>query len=52
MLREFVEETPWAHVDIAGTAYWEKDRPHLPKGPSGFGVRLLLDLIEGYGRQG
>ncbi len=49
-LREFVEETPWAHIDIAGTAYWDKDRPHLPKGPSGYGVRLLLDLLEGYGR--
>ncbi len=49
-LREFVEETPWAHIDIAGTAYWEKDRPHLPKGPSGYGVRLLLDLLAGYGR--
>jgi leucyl aminopeptidase len=48
-LREFVDETPWAHIDIAGTAWWEKDRPHLPKGPSGYGVRLLLDLIEGYG---
>lgn len=49
-LREFVEETPWAHIDIAGTAYWDKDRPHLPKGPSGYGVRLLLDLLEGYGQ--
>ncbi len=47
-LREFVNDTPWAHLDIAGTAYWEKDRPSYPKGPSGFGVRLLLDLIEGY----
>jgi leucyl aminopeptidase len=47
-LREFVNDTPWAHVDIAGTAWWEKDRPHLPKGPSGYGVRLLLDLVEGY----
>jgi leucyl aminopeptidase len=47
-LREFVEETPWVHLDIAGTAWWEKDRPHLPKGPSGYGVRLLLDLIDGY----
>jgi leucyl aminopeptidase len=47
-LKEFVGETPWAHVDIAGTAWWDKDRPHLPKGPSGYGVRLLLDLLEGY----
>lgn len=44
-LREFVGETPWAHVDIAGTAWWEKDRPHLPKGASGFGVRLALDFL-------
>ena len=49
-LREFVEETPWAHIDIAGTAWWDKDRPHLPKGPSGYGVRLLLDLLEGFGQ--
>lgn len=50
-LREFVEETPWAHIDIAGTAWWDKDRPHLPKGPSGYGVRLLLDLLEGWGER-
>jgi len=47
-LREFVEGIAWAHVDIAATAWWDKDRPHLPKGPSGYGVRLLLDLLEGY----
>ncbi|MFN8547911.1 MAG: leucyl aminopeptidase [Candidatus Eisenbacteria bacterium] len=49
-LSQFVDEVPWAHIDIAGTAWWDKDRPHLPKGPSGFGVRLLLDLLAGYGR--
>ena len=49
-LAQFVESVPWAHIDIAGTAWWDKDRPHLPKGPSGFGVRLLLDLLAGYGR--
>ena len=47
-LAEFVEGRPWAHVDIAGTAWWDKDRPHIPKGASGYGVRLLIDLIEGY----
>lgn len=47
-LAQFVDNVPWAHIDIAGTAWWEKDRPHLPKGPSGYGVRLLLDLLEGY----
>lgn len=44
-LSNFVDSTPWAHIDIAGTAWWEKDRPHLPKGPSGYGVRLLAELL-------
>ncbi len=42
-LRRFVDETPWAHVDIAGTAY-DLDRPYAAKGGSGFGVRLLVEL--------
>ncbi|MFQ6616545.1 MAG: leucyl aminopeptidase [Fidelibacterota bacterium] len=49
-LKEFVGEVPWAHVDIAGTAWWDKDRPYVPAGPSGVGVRLgieLLNLLEG-----
>ena len=46
-LREFVEGTPWAHIDIAGTAWWDKDRPHIPKGASGYGVRLTLDVLSG-----
>lgn len=47
-LGNFVEGVPWAHLDIAGTAYWEKDRPYLPKGPSGFGVRLLIELLRNW----
>jgi leucyl aminopeptidase len=42
-LEEFVGETPWAHVDIAGTA-WDVGRPYVGSGASGFGVRLLVDL--------
>jgi leucyl aminopeptidase len=42
-LEEFVGETPWAHVDIAGTA-WDVGRPYVGNGASGFGVRLLVDL--------
>ncbi len=49
-LREFVEGIPWAHIDIAGTAWWDKDRPHVPKGASGFGVRLSLDFLESFGK--
>ena len=42
-LEEFVGETPWAHVDIAGTA-WDTGRAYVGKGASGFGVRLLVEL--------
>ena len=47
-LAEFAEGRAWAHLDIAGTAWWDRDRPHIPKGASGYGVRLLIDLIETY----
>jgi leucyl aminopeptidase len=42
-LEEFVGETPWAHVDIAGTA-WDVGRPYVGTGASGYGVRLLVEL--------
>jgi leucyl aminopeptidase len=45
-LQEFVGETPWAHLDIAGTAYNFTDKPYAPQnGPSGIGVRTLLELV-------
>jgi len=44
-LQEFVGETPWAHLDIAGTA-WGAEKPYInKKGPSGTAVRTLLQLI-------
>ena len=42
-LEEFVGGTPWAHVDIAGTA-WDVGRPYTGNDASGFGVRLLVEL--------
>ncbi|MCG2813803.1 MAG: leucyl aminopeptidase [Thermodesulfovibrionales bacterium] len=45
-LYEFAEKTPWVHLDIAGTAWVEKDKPYIPKGASGIGVRLIMDLIK------
>jgi leucyl aminopeptidase len=42
-LRRFAGDTPWAHLDIAGTS-WDLGRPYAPKGGSGFGVRLLVQL--------
>ncbi|MBE0430336.1 MAG: leucyl aminopeptidase [Dehalococcoidia bacterium] len=43
-LSEFVEDTPWAHMDIAGPAYGNKESGYLLKGATGFGVRTLLEL--------
>jgi|GEM_PF-3130038 len=40
-LKEFVEETRWVHLDIAGPAYLSKASAYCPAGGSGFGVRLL-----------
>jgi leucyl aminopeptidase len=45
-LNEFAGEVPWVHLDIAGTAWTEKDKPYNPKGASGVGVRLLLNVIK------
>jgi leucyl aminopeptidase len=47
-LYEFAGDTPWVHLDIAGTAWTEKDKPYIPKGASGIGTRLLLDLLRNY----
>lgn len=44
-LSEFVGETRWAHIDIAGPAYWKKGNDYCPAGGTGFGVRLLVDLL-------
>ena len=48
-LRQFVDDTPWVHVDIAGTA-WGLGRSYVGKGASGFGVRMLIELAERAGR--
>jgi len=48
-LQRFVDNgTPWAHLDIAGTAWSEKTRSTIPKGAVGWGVRLLSDLVKAY----
>ena len=44
-LQRFVNGTPWAHLDIAGTAWSKKDTPTCPKGATAFGVRLLDDFV-------
>lgn len=43
-LKEFADTTPWAHLDIAGTAWLEDSKPYLAKGPSGVPLRTLVQL--------
>jgi leucyl aminopeptidase len=43
-LKEFAEETPWVHLDIAGTAWLDDTKPYLAKGPTGLPVRTLVRL--------
>ncbi len=47
-LKAFAEETPWAHLDIAFTAFRDKDQAHLARGATGFGVRTLVELAENW----
>ncbi|HUQ38901.1 MAG TPA: leucyl aminopeptidase [Acidimicrobiales bacterium] len=47
-LERFVGDTPWAHLDIAGTARSEEDSGFLSKGGTGYGVRLLVELLSGF----
>jgi leucyl aminopeptidase len=46
-LSHFVGDTPWAHLDIAGSA-WDLGRAYAPKSASGYGVRLLVELARSY----
>jgi leucyl aminopeptidase len=46
-IREFAEDTPWAHLDIAGTAWNENGKPYLAVGPTGVGLRTLVNLVCG-----
>ncbi|HWZ32887.1 MAG TPA: leucyl aminopeptidase [Bryobacteraceae bacterium] len=43
-LKEFAEDTPWVHLDIAGTAWLDDAKPHMAKGPSGVCVRTFTRL--------
>ena len=44
-LSKFVQKTPWVHLDIAGPANIEKEKPTMPKGGTGVGVRLLVQML-------
>ena len=50
-LKEFAEDTPWLHLDIAGTAWTEEAKPWIAKGPSGIGVRSLVEFVKDFSQQ-
>lgn len=45
-LEEFVSKTPWAHLDIAGTAFSSKENGYIPKNAVGYGIRLMIDFLK------
>ena len=47
-LKEFAEDTPWIHLDIAGTAWTEEAKPWIAKGPSGIALRSLVEFVKGW----
>jgi leucyl aminopeptidase len=47
-LKEFVDDTPWIHLDIAGTAWMEDQKPWIAKGPSGIALRSLVEFVKGF----
>ncbi len=51
-LKNFVKDTPWAHLDIAGTAYNMPEKSYRPGGATGFGVRLLWHWVKILSQEG
>lgn len=47
-LKEFVDDTPWIHLDIAGVAWMEEKKTWIAKGPSGIAVRSLVEFVKGF----
>jgi len=51
-LKEFVADTPWLHLDIAGVAWMEENKSWIAKGPSGIAVRSLVEFVQQAARDG
>jgi len=47
-LKDFVNDLPWVHLDIAGTAWLEETKPYMAKGASGVGVRTFVRLAQNW----
>ncbi len=51
-LKEFVSDTPWLHLDIAGVAWMEDNKPWIAKGPSGVAVRSIVEFVRDFSQGG
>jgi leucyl aminopeptidase len=51
-LSKFVGDYPWVHLDIAGPAWLTNDKPYIPKGASGVGVRLMVQFLRDRQKRG
>ncbi len=51
-LEEFTEGLTWAHLDIAGTAWTDRDKAYIPKGAVGIGIRLLVQFMDAWDGKG
>ena len=49
-LKEFVGDTPWIHLDIAAMAWNDEAKPWLASGPSGIGVRSIVEWVRSYAK--
>jgi leucyl aminopeptidase len=47
-LKEFAEDTPWIHLDIAGVAWMDAPKPWIAKGPSGVAVRTIVEWVKSF----
>jgi leucyl aminopeptidase len=47
-LKEFAGDTPWVHLDIAGVAWMEENKPWIARGPSGIAVRSVVEWVRSY----
>jgi leucyl aminopeptidase len=47
-LKEFAEDVPWIHLDIAGTAWMEEQKPWIAKGPTGVALRSLVEFVKDF----
>ncbi|MEA3334727.1 MAG: leucyl aminopeptidase [Chloroflexota bacterium] len=50
-LKEFAEGYPWAHLDVAGASWQDEQGPYSVRGGTGYGTRLLIELLRGYGQE-